>query len=64
MADAWRPFLRSATQPKPLHIPDALTEVIGFIREMISQIDPKRESERLEAVQFRTIEPFGVISMA
>jgi hypothetical protein len=28
------------------------SEVIGFIREMISQIDPKHESERLEAVAF------------
>lgn len=25
-----------ATQPKPFHIQGALTEVIGFIREMIS----------------------------
>jgi hypothetical protein len=39
-----------ATQPKPFHIQGALTEVIGFIREMISQIDPKQESERLEAI--------------
>ena len=50
LMDAYRGW--KATQPKPLHIPDALTEVIGFIREMISQIDPKHESERLEAVAF------------
>jgi len=46
-----------ATQPKgPLDIKGALTEVVGFIREMIRQIDPKHETERLEAVAFALAE--------
>jgi hypothetical protein len=43
-----------ATQPKGP--PGALTEVVGFIREMIRQIDPKHETERLEAVAFALAE--------
>jgi hypothetical protein len=50
LMDAYRDW--KAAQPKPRDIQDPLTEVIGFISEMISQIDPKHESERLEAVAF------------
>jgi hypothetical protein len=51
LMDAYIGWIATQTEGHP-DIQGSLAEVVTFIREMISHIDPTHESERLEAIAF------------
>jgi hypothetical protein len=51
LMDAYIGWIAKQTEGHP-DIQGSLAEVVSFIREMISHIDPTHETERLEAIAF------------
>jgi hypothetical protein len=51
LMDAYIGWIATQTE-RHLDIHGSLAEVVSFIREMISHIDPTHETERLEAIAF------------